>query len=202
MFQPFTGDLWIAISVLYLILVFTLHFIEHPASKRKVADQLDKNSWQNSSFRNLFQSMHTIGGKPPSSKGRQRKAELPRAAQRQKRPSLAKAKEKATGCLNGVFDDDVWGDGFTINSTEGRGLQFLLAFFSFIVTACYTANLVAFLAVERNAPVFDSRQSFMGMQQTACTLGGLEVSPVQPDFLLQDLTDCLLHDLLRLTRIW
>jgi hypothetical protein len=60
-----------------------------------------------------------------------------------------------------------------VNTVEGKAFATLVGFLTFAVTACYTANLVSFLNISPDAPIYASRREFETAGETACALTGL-----------------------------
>ena len=70
--------------------------------------------------------------------------------------------------------EDVWGERRQTITAEGKLLGILAGLLIFVVTACYTANLVAFLNINQHAPTYTSRREFETSGNRACVLSGMK----------------------------
>jgi hypothetical protein len=154
MFAPFTSGLWITLLVMLIILKATIFFFEHPAAKFRIQ------------WRERQEAMLERGERMAQNKAREGKKDLQEASD-----YMAEEDSKMHKLMRHA---DVWGERGKVNTVEGKAITTLIGLLTFVVTACYTANLVSFLNINNDAPMYASRLEFEADGQKACVLTGLK----------------------------
>jgi hypothetical protein len=146
MFAPFTTELWSTLALIFVLIKATIYAFEYPAAKFRI-------------------------------KWRERQEAMLEKGERSKKLTAQANKEmekEDKEFHNLLRHMDVWGERDKVNTIEGKAMSILIGLMFFVVTACYTANLVTFLNVSQDAPMYATRAEFETEEQTACVLTGLK----------------------------